>query len=55
MGKKERKEGWREEGRTKRRDMLLFKSTNQKVHILLLLTYHWPELRQMATRSSKEN
>lgn len=35
--------------------LLLFKGTNQKLHILLLLTYHWPELRQMATPSSKEN
>lgn len=24
---------------------------NQKLHILLLLTYHWPELRHVATPS----
>lgn len=52
MGKKGKKEIGRKE---RRKDMLLFTSPNQKVHILLLLTYHWPELKQMATPSSKEN
>ena len=35
--------------------LLLFKGTNQKVHILLLRTHHSPELTHVATTSYQEN
>ena len=34
---------------------LLFKGTNQKLHMLLLHTYYQPELRHVATTSYQEN
>lgn len=57
-GKKRRKEIGRKEGRKKDEregKTCFFKSTNQKFHILLLLTNHWPELRHMATPGYNEN
>lgn len=51
-------EGKKREGRKYEREgrMCFFpKDKNQKLHILLPLTYHWSELRYMATPSYKEN
>lgn len=57
----QRREGEKEEkvkiGRKKKREgmFLLFKGTNQKLHMLLLHTYYQPELRHAATISYQEN
>lgn len=50
-GRKKKGRKYEREGRT----CFFSKDKNQKLHILLPLKYHWPELRYMATPSYKEN